>query len=155
MSLSHPNLATSSDTDVQTTFFITTVNHSETPAVSVHGDLDQLTAPQLIEAVGFAVSGKRDGLIIDLTCTSFLSSAGLKALDFARECSECAGIPYAVVAHGSATARPLRLVGPTPTIAIFDDFETALRAIRTEVKNQSSPASEPVRAAQPDHRTGN
>lgn len=119
-------------------FFISSVDFADATVLSVHGELDHQSAPQLHEAVGYAVFAMFDGLVIDLSGTSFLSSAGMAVLDHARQRCEDVSGAVAVVAQGPATARPLQLSGLTRNIPVVDSVEAALQGIR-EARSKEQP----------------
>jgi anti-anti-sigma factor len=111
---------------------IATVSHGPVAALTVWGSIDLLTVSQLTEAVDEAVAGGPDGLIIDLTYTDFLSSVGMAALVNAHDAMHPAG-RFAVVAEGSSTARPIKLVGLDQTIGLYATIEDALQALTEEL----------------------
>lgn len=115
---------------VEAAFSITSADHAGVAVLGVRGDLDQLTASRLAEAVDTAVTAPLSGLVIDLDQTCFLGSAGMAVLVAAREKIERISGRYAVVASGPSTARPLRMVGLATEIAMYADLETAVQAAR-------------------------
>ena len=50
------------------------------PVARVEGDLDTDSAPELAEAISGAVPNAALGLVLDLTATAYLDSAGVKLL---------------------------------------------------------------------------
>jgi anti-anti-sigma factor len=111
---------------------IATVSHGPVAALTVWGSIDLLTVAQLTEAVDEVVAGGPEGLIIDLTYTDFLSSVGMAALVNAHDAMLPAG-RFAVVAEGSSTARPIKLVGLDQTISLYATIENALQALTEEL----------------------
>lgn len=107
---------------------VTTVRHSDVVVVSVTVSLDALTAPHLDAAVHNAVATKPGGLIVDLTDTDFLASAGMSALINAQHAAEENG-SFAVVADGPATSRPLTLVGLDRVFLIYPTLAGGLSAL--------------------------
>ncbi len=93
--------------------------------LSVAGALDMLTADTLQGAVDAALGAQPSALIVDLTAVEFLGSAGMSVL---ISTSDATGVdlPFAVVAHGPATARPLALTGITEIIAVYATLPDAL-----------------------------
>ncbi|MCV7230475.1 STAS domain-containing protein [Mycolicibacterium komossense] len=98
-----------------------------TAVLTVSGTLDMLTADTLQDAVGAALRTGPLGLIIDLTAVTFLASAGMSVLIATHDVTE-PDIPFAVVAHGFVTARPLALTGLTAVIAVHPTLGAALSA---------------------------
>ena len=92
--------------------------------VTVAGELDLLTTPQLTDAIESAASRSPVGVIVDLSKLEFLASAGMNALVAAnREISRLAR--FAVVADGPATARPLKLIGLDKVVALHPTLADA------------------------------
>jgi anti-anti-sigma factor len=96
--------------------------------LTVEGTIDIVSAPQLSEAVHAALTSEVRDLIIDLSSTEFLASAGMTALVNAYEATTSAG-QFAVVADGPATSRPLRLVGLDQVFTIHPTLDAALTAL--------------------------
>lgn len=72
------------------------IEPKETPAgalvLACTGEVDSATAPQLDERVGAAVSAGRTRLVIDLTATTYVSSAGVGVLVAAQHaCKSASG----------------------------------------------------------------
>ena len=99
--------------------------------LSVHGELDMTTAPQLTEAVDSALSDESaSGMIVDLTDTPFLASAGMTVLIETHRRVAPNG-KFAVVASGPTTARPLTLMGLDETLSLRPSLDDALAAVRS------------------------
>jgi len=71
--------------------------------VQVDGRLDGFAAPQLETELQNAIKNKHNKIVVDLTKTEFLSSAGMRALLHARQ-------------QVQDKRGDLRLVGPSPYI---------------------------------------
>jgi len=110
------------------TLTVVTVAHNELVILTVQGSVDVLTAPQLTEAVAEALTGEPRGLIIDLTTTEFLASAGMTALAAAHEAIAPTGL-FGVVADGPSTSRPLQLVGLDQTLTLYPTLDQAIAAM--------------------------
>ncbi|TYP90751.1 STAS domain-containing protein [Blastococcus xanthinilyticus] len=77
------------------------------PALTVRGELDIATAPQLAEAAEAVFAGSPAALVVDLTPTEFLDSSGARSLfRLARRAAD-EGVAFHVVAPRSN--RPIRL----------------------------------------------
>lgn len=107
---------------------VVTAERDQLVIVTVQGSVDVLTAPQLSEAVDNALTGEPRGLIIDLSTTEFLASAGMSALVAAHEAIAPTG-KLGVVADGPSTARPIRLVGLDQTLTLYPTLEDAIGAM--------------------------
>ncbi|WP_316245463.1 STAS domain-containing protein [Gordonia sp. OPL2] len=104
---------------------VVSAHHEELVIVTVQGSIDVLTAPELSAAVEAALSGQPRGLIIDLTTTEFLASAGMTALVAAHEAIAPTGL-FGVVAEGPVTARPLQLMGLDQTLTLYPTLAHAV-----------------------------
>lgn len=107
---------------------VVSAQHEELVIVTVQGSIDVLTAPQLSEAVSKALHGQPRGLIIDLTTTDFLASAGMAALVAAHEAIAPTGL-FGVVAAEPVTARPLTLMGLDQTIVLYPSLTDAVTSM--------------------------
>lgn len=96
--------------------------------IAASGALDMLTAPQLRDAVQGALDKKPTGLIVDLLGLEFLGSAGMQVLLETQ--SQALEIPFAVVADGRATSRPLKITGVTDVVDVFSTLDAALANFR-------------------------
>ncbi|WP_036518079.1 STAS domain-containing protein [Nocardia sp. 348MFTsu5.1] len=106
---------------------VVSVQHRDLVVLSVEGTIDVLTAPLLTESVTAALAGRPRGLIIDLTDTAFLASAGMSALLVAHASAPTGH--FGVVADGPSTGRPLKLVGLHLAMTIYPTLATALAAL--------------------------
>ena len=66
-------------------------------ALTVRGELDLATAPQLRAAVDAILSTSPSGLVVDLSPTTFLDSSGARALVHISRAAADRGIPLHVV----------------------------------------------------------
>ena len=108
--------------------------------VSVTGDLDLLTTPQLDHAIRSAMRTEPTALIIDLTRVDFLASIGMNLLVATRD--EIAPTTrFGVVADGPATSRPMKLIGIDTMIALYETLGDALDAFRGRVSARDARAS--------------
>jgi anti-anti-sigma factor len=71
------------------------------PGLTVRGDLDIATAPQLERAVDALLDAGLDALIVDLTPTTFLDSSGARELMRMSRKAAAAGVTLHVVAPRS------------------------------------------------------
>jgi anti-sigma B factor antagonist len=93
--------------------------------VSVSGMVDMLTAPQLTEAIATAAAKAPAGLIVDLSKVEFLSSAGMSVL-VAAHGDVTLSARFGVVADGSATSRPITLLGINDLVALYRTLDAAV-----------------------------
>jgi anti-sigma B factor antagonist len=100
--------------------------------LSVDGEVDMVTAPNLGRAICEALERSATALVIDLTEVTFLASVGMSVLVAAQEAADAMAVRFAVVADGVATRRPIRLLGLDAVLALHPTLEDALRALRRE-----------------------
>ncbi|MDJ0395253.1 STAS domain-containing protein [Rhodococcus sp. G-MC3] len=101
----------------------------DTVIVTVSGELDLVTAPQLSESMELVLGKHPTGVVIDLSKVGFLASAGMSLLASTHQkISGTTG--FAVVADGPATGRPLTLVGLDQVFGIFATVDEALAALQ-------------------------
>jgi anti-anti-sigma factor len=96
--------------------------------ISVRGDVDALTAPRLTEAILGALPEPPSAVIVDLSDVDFLASAGMTALITANE-RTAPGVRFLVVADGSGTSRPLKLMGLDRVLALYPTLDEAVSAV--------------------------
>ena len=78
-----------------------TVSRQDVPAgtvLSVQGDLDLATVPQLRAQVGDALADSPERLYLDLSGTTFIDSTGCRELVRAARSGDATGTPVEVVA---------------------------------------------------------
>ncbi len=115
----------------QDEFSITTAHQDGCVVLSVRGDLDELTADTLDDALTSLDSAL---VIVDLTETSFVCSASIHVLTKHRP----QGRPALVVPAGHI-ARVLRIVDADRTNEIFVDRHTALQSLGLSQLAQAGP----------------
>lgn len=93
--------------------------------LTVSGEVDMLTAPQLTEAIHAALATQPEALIVDLSKVEFLASTGMTVLVTAQ--AEVAPpTRFAVVADGPATSRPMQLMGIDNVLPLYSTLDSAL-----------------------------
>jgi anti-sigma B factor antagonist len=97
----------------------------EAVVLSVSGEVDMLTAPQLAEAIHNALASAPEALIIDLSKVEFLASAGMTVLVTAHA-DVVPPTRFAVVADGPATSRPIKLMGIDTVLPLHSTLDSAL-----------------------------
>ncbi|WP_219415793.1 STAS domain-containing protein [Pseudonocardia nigra] len=99
--------------------------------VTVRGELDQITAPQLRHTLMQQLEQSPEHLIVDLSAVSFFSSAGLRALLTARHRAHRDGIGTHLT--GVTGHRPVALVfdltGCAEQFSIHSNVDAAVAAI--------------------------
>jgi anti-sigma B factor antagonist len=93
--------------------------------LSVTGEVDMATAPEVEESIKVALDRGPEVLVVDLSGVSFLASAGMSVLiggnQLAGERTD-----FRLVATGSATLRPMELTGIATTFSIHATRDQAL-----------------------------
>jgi anti-sigma B factor antagonist len=96
--------------------------------LSVRGEIDALTTPQLEPAVAELLDGPDDRRVIDLSEVSFLASSGLAVLIRAAQLAEERGARLRLVLVTRAVRRPLQITGSDQLFELFDDPDAAIGA---------------------------
>lgn len=97
--------------------------------LSVNDAIDMLTAPQLSGAICDALRRSPTALIIDLTEVTFLASVGMSVLVATHEAAAAMSVRFGVVADGSVTSRPIRILGIDAVLALYSTLEDAKQAL--------------------------
>ena len=96
--------------------------------VTVSGEVDMLSAPQLAEAIRTSLAAAPAALIVDLSKVDFLASAGMTVLVTAQA-EVVPPTRFAVVADGAATSRPLKLMGLDTVLPLYSALDSALTSV--------------------------
>ena len=92
--------------------------------LTVEGELDMATAPQLEEALGDGGFERR--VVIDLTGCSFLDSSAVRVLVAAARDSEAAGGTLSLVATDPGILRVLEISGVNTLLPVHPKLDAAL-----------------------------
>lgn len=103
---------------------VTELWRDDAVVVSCSGALDMLTSPHLDDRLNEVLAKQPSALIIDMTDVDFLASHGMNVLVTVRR-RLAADVPFAVVADGPATSRPLTLIGLAELINMCATLEEA------------------------------
>ena len=97
--------------------------------LSVAGEVDLATAPDLQAALDTALAEDPPALVVDLLEVTFLGSVGLQLLVGTQQrLGERAR--FAVAADGAATSRPIHLTGLDELLKLYPTVEEALVAVQ-------------------------
>ncbi|MCA2288919.1 STAS domain-containing protein [Mycobacterium avium] len=99
--------------------------------LTVSGEVDMLSSPMLAEAIQTALAAKPAALIVDLSKVGFLASAGMTVL-VTTQAELQPPTKFAVVADGSATSRPIKLMGIDSVLSLYPSLNDALSALSGE-----------------------
>ncbi|HYQ65008.1 STAS domain-containing protein [Actinophytocola sp.] len=94
--------------------------------LTVRGEVDALTSPELREQLLPHVRGTVPHVIVDLTGVSFLAAAGLAVLVSARQTAVATGIALRLVVSTHPVLLPLRITGLDAMFDISPDLTQAL-----------------------------
>lgn len=98
-------------------------------ALSVSGELDQATAPELEDALRVPHEGDDGSVFVDLSSCEFIDSTGLSLLVEAQRRLSENGHRLVICCPRSEVRRLLELTGIDTAIGIFDTREEALAAL--------------------------
>jgi anti-sigma B factor antagonist len=96
--------------------------------LTVRGELDALTAPQLTAAVDEALADSPVGVLIDLSAVSFLAAAGLGVL-LNTHAQMAPNATFGVIAGSAAASRPITVLGLDDVLALYPTAEDAVREL--------------------------
>jgi anti-sigma B factor antagonist len=109
---------------------LTEENEDGTPVVVVEGEIDTSNAVEIADRLRTAISNQGMALVIDLTPTTYIDSAGINILFRLRlELTERQQQLHVVVASGSPIERMLKIVGLDAAVPTFPTREEALEAL--------------------------
>ncbi|PRI13313.1 STAS domain-containing protein [Mycobacterium shigaense] len=108
-------------------FLVTRSDTAEAVVLQVSGAVDIITAPSLATHLDAALADTPAVLIVDLTKVDFLSSAGITVLVEAHRLTEGSPTSLRVAADGSATSRPLQIVGVDKIVDLYPTVADAVR----------------------------
>lgn len=101
---------------------------ADTAVLSVRGEIDSFTTPELEPALAELLDGPQQRLVIDLSGVSFLASSGLAALIRTAQRVEERGQRLALVVANRAVRRPLEVTGSDQLFELFGDLSSYLGA---------------------------
>ena len=118
---------------------MTTAFRAETEAlddlniVSLVGELDQATVPELQQALEAAIASDSRALLVDLSDCSFIDSSGLGALVSGRErLLATDGWRFGICCPGEQVARLLAITGLDQAMGLLTTRQEALEALRSQ-----------------------
>jgi anti-anti-sigma factor len=110
------------------------------PVASLPADVDSANAAEVLQELTREISNEPAGLVVDLTETRYLDSAGIEMLFQLRAKLGNRGKRLAVVVPaGSHLRRLLELTGVDTAVTITDELPAAISAV-IEGGKQSAPA---------------
>ena len=100
-------------------FNATSTRTGTTALITLEGELDALTAPAFREELDRAAEGQVDRLVLDMRNLSYLSSAGLRGLVFARQ-KMADDVKIILVGVNDEVEQTIRLVGFHRSVVFSD-----------------------------------
>lgn len=97
--------------------------------LSVAGELDQGTAPELRGALAEAFGGGAHAVLVDLSSCGFIDSTGLSLLVEAKRRLADENRPFAVCCPDADVRRLLELTGIDRAVGLFDSRDEAVAAL--------------------------
>src|SRR5215217_1839092 len=134
----------SSNHDALPSFELTVQRYDSVATLVVSGELDLATVPRLSAAV--AEHGDAKVLVLDMTATTFIDSAGVRALLQADGRSAGSGSRLVVVAGDGAVRRVLELCQLDGRLTIVSDHPAPTAEVVTNDATRSSVTSAEHRA---------
>ncbi|MEK8072560.1 STAS domain-containing protein [Rhodococcoides navarretei] len=111
-------------------FEIVAAEHEATTVLTVRGELDLDTIPELSATAFPAADTARGGLVVDLTDVSFLSSSAITVL--VRVCDRMPDASrMALVAVNGVVTRPVQLSGIDRVMATFTTVPDAVAHVQS------------------------
>ena len=101
--------------------------HPGAVVITVRGEVDLLTSPQLLDALLAQLHGPDRRLIVDFAAVGFFGAAGLTVLATARQAALAVGVGLGLVAHTRPVLLPLTITGMHTQFDIYPDLAHALR----------------------------
>lgn len=98
--------------------------------VSVQGELDQGTAPELRGVLGSAIGEHAGSVLVDLSDCDFIDSTGLSLLVEAKRRLGEDGRRFGVCCPDEDVRRLLELTGIDEAVGLFDTRDEATAALR-------------------------
>jgi anti-anti-sigma factor len=102
-------------------FVATSSRNGGTALIRLEGELDALTAPDFQVEVDRAAEGEVERLVLDMTSLTYLSSAGLRALVFARQ-KMADDVKIVLVSVSEEVEQTIRLVGFHRSVVFSDQI---------------------------------
>jgi anti-anti-sigma factor len=110
---------------------ITDEHHGNVPVVSVAGEIDASNSGEISDRLRAALSNRSEVLVVDLTGTTYIDSAGLNILfELAIALRERQQQLHLVVGRPSPIARMVAIVGLDAAVPTHPTRASALDAIR-------------------------
>lgn len=111
---------------------LTVEPHHEGPVLAISGDVDLSSADRIREAIVAAVPHDANGIVIDLTKTTYLDSTGVRLLfELAERMQGRRQRLVLVVSEAALVRRVVVLTKLDDAVPMVETIEDALAALRT------------------------
>ena len=109
---------------------ITDEHHGEVPVVTIAGEIDSSNSADVADRLRAALSNRSEALIVDLSPTTYIDSAGINVLfQISIELRQRQQQLHVVVAQPSPIARMLAIVGLDATVPTYPTRAAALERV--------------------------
>ena len=98
-------------------------------AVTVSGELDQSTAPELRQALAGVLGDESGGVLVDLSDCAFIDSTGLSLLVETKRHLSDESRRFGVCCADADVRRLLELTGIDQAVGLFDTRDEAISAL--------------------------
>ena len=110
---------------------VTDEHHGDVPLVAIAGEIDASNADEIAERLRAALSNRSEALVVDLSGTTYIDSAGLNVLfELATALRERQQQLHLVVGRPSPIARMVAIVGLDAAVPTHPTRAAALAALR-------------------------
>jgi anti-anti-sigma factor len=109
---------------------VTDEHHGDIPVVAIAGEIDASNAGEIAERLRAALSNRSEALVVDLSSTTYLDSAGLNLLfELSTALRERQQQLHLVVGQPSPIARMVAIVGLDAAVPTHATRTAALDAV--------------------------
>jgi anti-sigma B factor antagonist len=126
---------------VTSTFSVQAESIDALQSVSISGELDQSTAPQLRSALASVFDGDSSGVLVDLSDCAFIDSTGLSLLVETKRHLAEESRRFGVCCPDPDVRRLLELTGIDQAVGLFDTRAEAVAALSTGAAADVHPTS--------------
>ena len=116
-------------------FKVEAESDGELHTVSVYGELDQGTAPQLRGVLGSVIGDEKVAVLVDLSDCEFIDSTGLSLLVEAKRRLGEEQRDFGVCCPDADVRRLLELTGIDEAVGLFDTRDEAVAALRNGTRS--------------------
>ena len=110
---------------------VTDEHHGDVPLVAIAGEIDASNAGEIAERLRAALSNRSEALVVDLSGTTYIDSAGLNVLfELSTALRERQQQLHLVVGQPSPIARIVAIVGLDAAVPTHPTRAAALDAVR-------------------------